>query len=104
MRISGQMSPECNRLSRFRLVHLSMFSFVIYHHFVITMTIHSEESSANLPEELTEGKRKPYVKPVLSQHGNVSDLTKSEYGGLDRLIYGSLFAMSSPGMPGSPNR
>lgn len=48
--------------------------------------------------------KKSYVKPELSQHGTVSDLTKSEYGGLDRLIYGSLFAMSSPGIPGAPNR
>ena len=68
------------------------------------MTDHSKDPSGNSQEATEPLQRKPYVKPALHNHGTVSDLTKSEYGGLDRLIYGSLFAMSSPGVPGTPSR
>ncbi|NNE69611.1 MAG: lasso RiPP family leader peptide-containing protein [Rhodothermales bacterium] len=52
-----------------------------------------------MPEE-----KELYKPPVLKRHGDVVELTKSEYGGLDRMIFGSLFAISSPGLPPGPSR
>jgi hypothetical protein len=48
--------------------------------------------------------KRPYAPPTLRVHGDLKELTKAEYGGLDTLLYGSIFAMSSPGLPGAPNR
>ncbi|MBO6575165.1 MAG: hypothetical protein JJ896_07115 [Rhodothermales bacterium] len=49
-------------------------------------------------------RRKAYKTPVLTDHGNLDQLTKAEYGGLDQLLFGSLFAMASPGLPSAPSR
>lgn len=51
-----------------------------------------------------ERPRRPYTKPRLVSHGSIEKLTKSEYGGLDKALYGSLFAISSPGFPNAPTR
>jgi hypothetical protein len=34
----------------------------------------------------------------------LKELTRSEYGGLDKMLYGSLFAMASPVLPAAPSR
>jgi len=54
-------------------------------------------------ESQTQPKR-PYCAPVLKRHGNVQELTQAEYGDLDRVVYGHLFAMGTPGMPDPPTR
>ena len=48
--------------------------------------------------------KKEYATPTLDRHGTVEALTQEEYGGLDRITSGYLFAMSTPGMPETPNQ
>ena len=57
--------------------------------------------SAPVPEE---SKRKPYEAPTLKLLGDVVSLTQAEYGGLDRKLYGYLFAQASPTLPDAPTR
>ena len=48
--------------------------------------------------------RKPYESPTLTILGDVVSLTQAEYGGLDKKLYGYLFAQTSPSMPDPPTR
>ena len=49
--------------------------------------------------------QKPYLVPKLKTLGDVVNLTQAEYGGLDKNVYGYLFAMASPPtLPGPPSR
>lgn len=49
-------------------------------------------------------KKRQYTRPQLIRHGGLEELTKTEYGGLDKLLFGTLFAMASPGLPNAPSR
>lgn len=56
-------------------------------------------------EQVQERPKRPYTKPRLVGHGSIEKLTKSEYGGLDKALFGSLFAIASPpAFPGAPTR
>ncbi len=59
------------------------------------------EPSASMPNE---PERKAYQPPVLKTLGDVVSLTQAEYGGLDKKLYGYLFAQASPSMPDAPTR
>ena len=48
--------------------------------------------------------REPYEAPKLMVLGDVVSLTKAEYGGLDKKLYGYLFAQASPNLPDAPTR
>lgn len=61
----------------------------------------STEPPASGSEKL---ERKPYEAPTLKSLGDVVSLTQAEYGGLDKAVYGYLFAQSSPTLPDAPVR
>ena len=54
------------------------------------------------PQEALQ--RKPYEVPTLKTLGDVVSLTQAEYGGLDKALYGYLFAQTSPTLPDAPMR
>ena len=56
------------------------------------------------PSVSEEAERKPYEAPKLTVLGDVVILTQAEYGGLDKKLYGYLFAQASPSMPDPPTR
>ena len=49
-------------------------------------------------------RKNKYAKPYLRDHGDLVEITKSEYGLLEKALVGSIFAMSSPALPGNPTR
>lgn len=52
-----------------------------------------------------EPERKPYQPPVLKTLGDVVSLTQAAYGGLNKNLYGYLFAQDSPpAVPDAPGR
>ncbi|MBO6576047.1 MAG: hypothetical protein JJ896_09635 [Rhodothermales bacterium] len=55
-------------------------------------------------DKKTKAGRQPYSRPELKCEGTLEELTQAEYGGLDRAVFGTLFAIASPGLPGAPSR
>lgn len=49
-------------------------------------------------------KKLPYKAPKLKREGTVEDLTQAEYGGLNKVLLGSIFSIASPSLPGAPSR
>lgn len=54
--------------------------------------------------DLDDPERKAYAPPVLHILGDALTLTQVAYGGLNKRLFGFLFAQSSPLLPGAPTR
>ena len=65
------------------------------------------ETQTPATEAVAATDRLPYSPPELQRHGDVESLTRAEYGDLDAITHGLLFAMASPGfapLPDAPIR